>query len=130
MARHGAERIVVIGQRLGRHAEVRIAALQEFLGAENLIARIECFDISHTMGEAPIASCVVYDKGATQNSSVGANAGREPATTTARCVSRSEALRQVADAEAAPRPDPIDGGSSQPNAARFRWRISGCTRSA
>ena len=48
--------------------EARAAALQEFLGSEAPIGRIECFDISHTMGEAPIASCVVYDKGAMQNS--------------------------------------------------------------
>ena len=68
MARRNAS--LALGQRLATQAnqEVRVAALQEFLGAETPIQRIECFDISHTMGEATVASCVVYDKGAMQNS--------------------------------------------------------------
>jgi excinuclease ABC subunit C len=68
MARRNAS--LALGQRLSAQAtqEARVAALQEFLGSETPLARIECFDISHTMGEAPIASCVVYDKGAMQNS--------------------------------------------------------------
>ena len=69
MARQNAS--LAIGQRLSAQAtqEARVVALQEFLGAsETPLSRIECFDISHTMGEAPIASCVVYDKGALQNS--------------------------------------------------------------
>ncbi len=68
MARRNAS--LAIGQRLSAQAtqEVRVVALQEFLGSETPIGRIECFDISHTMGEAPIASCVVYDKGAMHNS--------------------------------------------------------------
>ena len=41
----------------------RLEALVEALGLESEAgkeARIECFDISHTQGESPVASCVVY----------------------------------------------------------------------
>jgi excinuclease ABC subunit C len=39
----------------------RLTALQAILGIDNIPTRIECFDISHTMGEATVASCVVFD---------------------------------------------------------------------
>ena len=48
--------------------EGRIVALREALGLPETAQRIECFDISHTMGEAAVASCVVYDRHGMQKS--------------------------------------------------------------
>ncbi len=41
----------------------RFEALQEALGLDAMPERLECFDISHSSGEAPVASCVVFDTG-------------------------------------------------------------------
>ncbi len=39
----------------------RYDSLKTLLGLEDLPARMECFDISHTSGESTVASCVVFN---------------------------------------------------------------------
>jgi excinuclease ABC subunit C len=40
----------------------RMQALQDILDLPELPERLECFDISHSSGEATVASCVVFDQ--------------------------------------------------------------------
>jgi excinuclease ABC subunit C len=62
MARKNA--LLAIAQRVRDRStqEARLLAVREALGLPEGAQRIECFDISHTMGEATVASCVVYDR--------------------------------------------------------------------
>lgn len=61
LARRNAE--LSLATELGSQAaqQARMDSLQALLGLDAPPARIECFDISHTMGEATVASCVVFD---------------------------------------------------------------------
>ncbi|MGB4811077.1 MAG: excinuclease ABC subunit UvrC [Methylophilaceae bacterium] len=68
MAQTNAE--LALGQRAATTAnqEAKLMALREALHLPENVERMECFDISHTMGEATVGSCVVFDRGELQNS--------------------------------------------------------------
>jgi excinuclease ABC subunit C len=57
-----ANALLALKQQAGLQAgqSLRLDALRDVMSLPDL-KRIECFDISHTMGEATVASCVVYD---------------------------------------------------------------------
>ena len=61
MAIQNAKLAVIARNQASAQQEQRLQALQEALGLNEGLRRIECFDISHTQGEATVASCVVYD---------------------------------------------------------------------
>ena len=102
------------GQQAGQLA--RLEALREVLSLPQL-ARIECFDISHTMGEATVASCVVYDNLALRNAEYrrynisGITAGDDYAAMRQALLRRYQKLQ----AGEGRRPDLvlIDGGAGQ-----------------
>ena len=68
MAQTNAELALTQLQQTSSNQAARLLALREALRLPDNIERFECFDISHTMGEATVASCVVFDKGDLQNS--------------------------------------------------------------
>jgi excinuclease ABC subunit C len=61
MAESNARMAIRLAVQMHATQEARLQALQQALALPVTIARIECFDISHTFGEATVGSCVVYE---------------------------------------------------------------------
>ena len=116
--------------------EARLQALQQALGSACVrLQRIECFDISHTMGEATVASCVVYDDGGMKKSEYRRYniTGSSRATTTPRCARCSIGAIAKSWPAKGRLPDLIliDGGKGQVGGgARACWTNSGSDRVA
>ena len=95
----------------------RFEDLQNLLGLDESSRRIECFDISHTRGEATVASCVVFGPEGAEKSHyrrfniTGITPGDDYAAMHQALTRR---FRKVAEGEGV-RPDIllIDGGSGQ-----------------
>ena len=114
---------LAIRQKLAQKAtqEDRLAALHEALHLPPSAQRIECFDVSHTMGEAAVASCVIFDRLAMQSSEY-----RRFNVTPAQAGDDYAAMREALTRRTArivggdyPAPDllVIDGGRGQVNVA-------------
>jgi excinuclease ABC subunit C len=96
-------------------------ALAAALGLPGEIRRIECFDISHTGGEAQVASLVVWEAGALKRSeyrsfNVRAGAGPDDPAAMAEAVGRRY-RRRLAEAGRLPDLVLVDGGPTQLAAA-------------
>ncbi len=102
--------------------ESRIVALREALGLPDSAQRIECFDISHTMGESAVASCVVYDRAGMQKSEYRRYNMRDLTPGDDYSAMRQALTRRYerVSAEEGKMPDLIliDGGRGQVSAAR------------
>ncbi len=120
MARQNA--LLALHQQAGQQAGqlARVEKLREVLALPRL-SRIECFDVSHTMGEATVASCVVYDNLAMRNAEyrryniAGITGGDDYAAMRQALLRRYQKLQ----AGEGKRPDLvlIDGGAGQLNVA-------------
>lgn len=99
---------------------MRVRALEKELDFGRPITRMECFDISHTMGQETVASCVVFDQQGPKKSDYrrynirGITPGDDYAAMAQALQRRFDPLKQ-GKVDAAPMPDIlfIDGGKGQ-----------------
>lgn len=98
----------------------RMIALQERFGLSALPGRLECFDISHSGGEATTASCVVFDEEGAKKAHYRRFGIREVTAGDDYAAIAQAVRRRFSGSNAAlPRPDVllIDGGKGQLDAA-------------
>jgi len=120
MAQHNA--LLALQQRAMQQGgqKLRLDKLRDFLDMPDL-QRIECFDISHTMGEAAQASCVVYENLDMRSSQyrryniAGITPGDDYAAMRQALTRRYQKLAEDGPKQEAARPDLIliDGGLGQ-----------------
>jgi excinuclease ABC subunit C len=115
----GENATLAIRQRLAQKAtaEERLAALVDALGLPGSVQRIECFDVSHTMGEAAVASCVIFDQLAMQSGQYRRYNVTPPVAGDDYAAMREALSRRCARIVAGEFPSPdllvIDGGRGQ-----------------
>lgn len=109
----------------------RMQALEEALGFSQPIKRMECFDISHSHGEATVASCVVFDaegprKQDYRRFNIEGITGGDDYAAMSQALERR--YKRVKAGEIAP-PDLllVDGGKGQLNAAKAILESLGLT---
>lgn len=122
LARTNAEQY--LGTQLANRTQLskRFEALRDALDMQVAPSRLECFDISHSHGEATVASCVVFDQSGPIKSDYrrfnieGVAAGDDYAAMRQALVRRFKRLQQGEGK----RPDIllVDGGKGQLNMAR------------
>ncbi len=117
MAEENARLAITARLKQSQTGHERLQALIEALNLPDGTQRLECFDISHTMGEATVASCVVFDSGGMQTSqyrrfNIEADTGGDDYMAMKEALTRRAA--RIAKEEV-PRPDVwvIDGGKGQ-----------------
>ena len=122
MALKNAKLALVQRARERSTQENRIGALREALGLPETAQRIECFDVSHTMGEAAVASCVVYDRHSMQKAEYRRYNMRDITPGDDYAAMRQALSRRYEKIAAGEGKIPdlilIDGGRGQVNAAR------------
>ncbi len=121
LAQQNAEQALLRRQGESLHQQQRWQRLEAVVG-QGPMQRIECFDISHTQGEATVASCVVFGpEGAVKESyrrfNIEAITGGDDYAAMAQALARR--YRHLSEnMEGAPDLVLIDGGLGQLGAAR------------
>lgn len=122
LARTNAEQHLATQMANRTQLSKRFETLRDALGMQTTPARLECFDISHSHGEATVASCVVFDQDGPVKSDYrrfnieGVAAGDDYAAMRQALIRRFKRLQQGEGK--CPDILLVDGGKGQLNMAR------------